>query len=212
MRGQIRRELIRRIADGTYRPGDRLVELQIAREFNTSQAPVREALRELEALRLVETETYRGTRVRAISEREQREAAAVREVLEVAAARAAAETLRSNTQRLRELHKAIEQAARARDLDGYALHNTAFHRLIVEAAGNEVMLRVWDSLMLEVRTRINLSTHLSVLDIEAAAASHAPIIAALDAGDGERASRLLADHVESLSAGRQPGTEPGPTR
>src|SRR5262249_53910326 len=59
MRGQIRRELLRRIIEGHYKPGDRLVELQIAREFDTSQAPVREALRELEAVRLVETETYR---------------------------------------------------------------------------------------------------------------------------------------------------------
>src|SRR5947209_4717619 len=73
MRDQIRKELIKRIVDGTYRPGDRLVELQVAREFNTSQAPVREALRELEALRLVESETYRGTRVREISRREMKE-------------------------------------------------------------------------------------------------------------------------------------------
>src|SRR3954447_24581215 len=90
MRAQICRELVRRIVEETYRPGERLVELQVAREFNTSQAPVREAFRELEALRLVESETYRGTRVRALSEREQQEAAAVRGVLEQAAAIASA--------------------------------------------------------------------------------------------------------------------------
>ncbi|MHC5541965.1 GntR family transcriptional regulator, partial [Singulisphaera rosea] len=63
IRGEIRRVLVKRILDGTYKPGDRLLELQIAREFQTSQGPVREALRELEALRLVESQTYRGTRV-----------------------------------------------------------------------------------------------------------------------------------------------------
>ena len=41
--GQIKDLLLERILDGTYKPGHRLVELQIAEEFNTSQAPVREA-------------------------------------------------------------------------------------------------------------------------------------------------------------------------
>src|SRR4051812_8786515 len=86
MRAQIRRVLLKRIIDGTYQPGDRLKELQIAREFQSSQGPVREALRELEMLRLVESETYRGTRVRAISPEEMREAGEVRGVLEQEAA------------------------------------------------------------------------------------------------------------------------------
>src|SRR6188472_3012956 len=75
MRMKIRRALVQRITDGTYAPGDRLVELKIASEFGTSQGPVREALRELEVMRLVSTEAYRGTRVRAASPEEMREAA-----------------------------------------------------------------------------------------------------------------------------------------
>ena len=69
-REHIKQLLLERILDGTYKPGDRLVELHIANELQTSQAPVREAFRYLEALRVVETETYKGTRVRAISEKE----------------------------------------------------------------------------------------------------------------------------------------------
>ena len=65
----IRRELARRILDGTLKPGERLVELKIAAEFESSQTPVREALRELESLRLVESSPYRGTRVRDVGER-----------------------------------------------------------------------------------------------------------------------------------------------
>src|SRR4051812_25814321 len=94
MREQIRRELLKRILNGTYKPGDRLIELQVAREFNTSQAPVREALRELEALRLVETQTYRGTRVREISRKEWQESAWVRALLEEAAAQQAADAFK----------------------------------------------------------------------------------------------------------------------
>lgn len=198
MRADIRRELIRRIVQGVYQAGDRLVELHIAREFNTSQAPVREAFRELEALRLVECESYRGTRVRGLSEREQREAAAVRGVLEESAARDASRVLEGNTGALRASVDAIREAARAGDLDAYARHNTTFHRTIVEASGNQVMLRVWDSLMLEARTRINLSAFSH--DLMAAADSHDPIVEAFERGDASNAGRLLREHAEVYAA------------
>jgi DNA-binding GntR family transcriptional regulator len=199
MRDQIRRVLVQRIMDGYYKPGDRLVELQIARELKTSQGPVREALRELEALRLVESETYRGTRVRAHSEHEMEEAAKVRGVLEQTASQWAAVKLKRNVAALRGELEAIRRAAALHDLDGYARHNMAFHRLIVEAAGNSVLLRVWDSLMLEVRTRIGL-THLDV-DMVANAETHLPIVEAFDRGDGETAGRLLREHVEIFCHG-----------
>jgi DNA-binding GntR family transcriptional regulator len=194
MRAQIRRVLLKRILDGTYRPGDRLKELQIAREFQTSQGPVREALRELETLRLVESETYRGTRVRAISPEEMREAAEVRGMLEQAAAAKAAERLKGNAAPLRAELDALRTAAAAGDLDGYARRNMAFHRRIVEASGNAVMLRVWDSLMLEVRTRIGLNQ--LDLDLPAVAETHVPIVEALEQGEGVRAGLLLREHAE----------------
>jgi len=203
MRDQIRRVLVQRILDGYYKPGDRLVELQIARELRTSQGPVREALRELEALRLVESETYRGTRVRALSEREMEEAGQVRGVLEQAAAQWAAVVLKRNVAPLRAELEAMRKAAALHDLDGFARHNMAFHRLIVEAAGNPVLLRVWDSLILEVRTRIGLSK-LDV-DMAASAETHVPIIDAFDRGDGEAAGLLLREHSEMSSHGEKNG-------
>ena len=64
MRDRIRDVLVARILDGTYPSGLQLKELSLAREFNVSQAPIREALRELEGTGLVTSERYRGTRVR----------------------------------------------------------------------------------------------------------------------------------------------------
>ena len=192
MRAHIRRALLKRILDGTYCPGDRLKELQIAREFQTSQGPVREALRELEALRLVESETYRGTRVRAIGPEERRETGEVRGVLEQAAALKATR-LKGNVAPLRTELNAIREAAAAGDLDAYSRRNTAFHRRIVEAGGNAVLLRVWDSLMLEVRTRIGLNE--LTLDLRAVAETHVPILDALERGDGALAGELLREHA-----------------
>lgn len=201
MRDQIRRELLKRIVDGTYRPGERLIELQVAREFNTSQAPVREAFRELEALRLVESQAYRGTRVREISQREMQESAQVRALLEEAAAARAAETLKGNTGDLRLALDGIEEAAREGDLEAFARHNLLFHRQIVEAAGNGVLLRVWSSLMLEVRTLIGLNARPQ--DLNALAATHIPILDALDRGDGPLAGRLLREHAERFTHERE---------
>jgi DNA-binding GntR family transcriptional regulator len=203
MRDQIRRVLVQRILDGYYKPGDRLVELQIARELKTSQGPVREALRELEALRLVESETYRGTRVRGSSEREMEEAGQVRGVLEQSAAQWAAPILKRNVAPLRAEVEAMRHAAITDDLDGYAKHNMAFHRLIVEAADNPVLLRVWDSLMLEVRTRIGLTQN--DVDMVSAADTHEPIIDAFEIGDGELAGRLLLEHAIMFCHGEQNG-------
>ncbi len=194
LRAQIRQVLVERIVDGTYRPGDRLVELQIAREFDTSQGPVREALRELEALRLVESQAYRGTRVRAVGDEELSDAALVRGVLEQAAAERAAPALAIDPGPLRAEFAAIRTAAAAGDLDAYSAHNRAFHRIVVAAAGNVVLLRVWDSLMLEVRTRIALAQR--ALDLPAVAETHAPIVEALEGGDGVTAGRLLRRHAE----------------
>jgi DNA-binding GntR family transcriptional regulator len=205
MRAHIRRELIARIATGVYQPGDRLLELQIAKEFNTSQGPVREALRELETLRLVETQTYRGTRVRARTEREYVEVSEVRGILEEAAAHTAAAKLMSRTGPLQREVDLIKQTARLADLDGYAHHNTIFHRLIVEASDNSVLLRVWDSLMLETQTRLTIGS--LTIDLNEVAASHDPIVEALDRGDGPLAGRLLRAHAAIVTWGRRPATE-----
>src|ERR1700761_3272277 len=89
MAERVKRELLRKIMNGELPPGARLVELQIARELNTSQGPVREALCELEGLELVVTEPYKGSRVREVTPADMREAYMVRSALEELAAQLA---------------------------------------------------------------------------------------------------------------------------
>ncbi len=201
MSDRIRRVLAERIIGGLLAPGERLVEMRIAEEFRTSQAPVREALRELETLRLVESEPYRGTRVREVSEREMDEAYAVRAVLEQAAAETAAPALKGNVKALRQCLDELRASAVAGDRESYARHNIDFHRGIVEAAGNRILLQTWDTLGFEVRLRIKLARHDH--DLTQSAACHDPIVDALEAGDGPTAGRLLREHAESFMG---PGT------
>jgi DNA-binding GntR family transcriptional regulator len=197
VRGQVRQALTERILAGHYAPGERLVELRIARELGTSQGSVREALRELEASRLVESEPRRGTRVRVVSPREEREAYFVRGVLEEAAAPAAVITLAGDVAELRCEAAGVLRACAAGDMAAQAAHVYAFHRRVVEAAGNEVLLRVWESLALETRVRLRLAR--GDIDPAVVESSYDAIVAALAHGDGPGAGRLLRSHAETFA-------------
>src|SRR5438045_3307280 len=90
---QVRDRLLEGILSGHYPPDSRIIETQVARELGTSQAPVREALRGIEALGVVEIAPFRGARVRRPSRREIIEAYAVRSALEALAAQLAVPNL-----------------------------------------------------------------------------------------------------------------------
>ena len=136
LREHIKDQILERILDGTYEPGERLVETRIAREFETSQVPVREALRELEALRFVESEPFRGARVRAFTLDEIAEIFPVRSAIEEVAVREAALRLDGNVEELASHLAALKEAGAARDRHEQVLADVAFHRTIVDACGN----------------------------------------------------------------------------
>lgn len=191
---QIKDILLERILSGKYRPGDRLVEMQIAQEFGTSQAPVRESLRELEALGFVESAPYRGTRVRAVPKAEIAEIYPVRAALEEVAACAASERLGGHVETLETELVAMHAAAERGDLYEQVQHDVAFHRLIVEASGNRVLQEVWRSLHIEARTLISvIKTDIDLFEL---AEMHRPVLEAIAAGDAEKAGKLLRQHVE----------------
>ena len=191
---QVKEILLKRILDGEYSPGDRLVEMHIAQEFEISQAPVREALRELEALGFVESEPYRGTRVRAVTKSELTEIYPVRAALEEVAARAAAVHLAGNVEALEAELEAMHAAAEKGDLYEEVQHDVEFHRLIVEASGNRVLQDMWRSLRIEARTLISVLK--ALIGGYELAELHRPVLEALAEGDAEKAGLLLRNHVE----------------
>lgn len=196
LRDEIREALLTRILEGSLRPGDRIIELQLAREFRTSQGPVREALRELEALRVVETAPFRGTRVRPVTPEEIAQAAEVRGLLEELAARQLPRCEPGWLKRVARELDLLEAAARRKDLRSYARHNYNFHRMIVEAAGNRPLLQAWEVLAIEVNTLLTLSRRQGT--VQRVLREHRPILRALERGDRARAARLLRRHARSV--------------
>jgi DNA-binding GntR family transcriptional regulator len=190
---QVKDVLLERILAHEYAPGDRLVETRIARELGVSQAPVREALRELETLRLVESAPFKGAWVREVHDRELAEIYPIRAALEDVAARAAAERLAG---KVAPLEREIRAMAKAKDLSEQVEHDVRFHKLIVEASGNARLIELWTSLGVEERTMITaLRTRLDAAEV---AKRHEPITDALRRQDADAAGQEIRRHVEDF--------------
>ncbi len=189
---QIRDSLVSRIVSGQFRPGERLVETRLAATYGTSQAPVREALRELEVMRLVETQPRRGTFVRPFVHETLRESYVVRAALEETAIRLA---LLAGTVPLEALGSdvaAMRAAAVEGDGEASMRASVSFHRRIVEAARNELLRLSWEGLQIEARTSVTmLATGVDLHDI---ARDHAELLAVIERGDLETACKHARDH------------------
>jgi len=194
LREQVKDILLQRIASGELKPGERLVETRIAQELGTSQAPVREALRDLQLLRLVESEPFRGSRVRVFGQEELIDVYPVRAALEELAARLAAEKLGGDVSVLEAELEAMKDAVRRGDTHALVEHDVAFHRHVVEAAGNSVLKQCWQSLGVE--SRITISLYGTYMDPAQAAERHQKLIDPIRDQKPGPAGREARKHVE----------------
>jgi DNA-binding GntR family transcriptional regulator len=192
LREQVKDVLLERILRGELEPGERLVETRLARELGTSQTPVREALRDLELLRLVESEPFRGSRVRAVDDSQLLPVFPVRAALEELAASEAARNA-SDVRALDDELDSMREAAAAADWRTQIAHDVAFHRTMVELAGNEPLLQSWLVLGVEVSTAF--ATYQTLWDQTELAEFHVPIVEAIRAGDSRRAGAEARKHV-----------------
>ena len=195
---QVKDRLLEDILNGRHPPNSRIIETQIARELGTSQAPVREALRGLEALGVVEITPFRGARVRRPSRREIIEAYAVRSTLETLAARLAVPRMTDvDVADLAGHFEAMRAAARRNDGHGVAEADAQFHGRIVELADNGTLERVWRSL--EPFSRTYLTLAVPGADPQWSADLHAPILDAIERRDADEVVRALQRHFDEVS-------------
>ena len=192
----VKDRLLEAILDGRYPPGSRIIETKAAREFGTSQAPVREALRDLEALGVVEIAPFRGARVRRPSRAELLEAYVVRSELEALVVRLAVPRLTGDdVARLTTLLEEMHAKAETGDTVGEASADAAFHGYLVDVAGNGTLKRVWS--LLEPYSRTYITLAVPGADRHRIAGLHAPVLDALQSGDTVRAQAAIRDHFET---------------
>jgi DNA-binding GntR family transcriptional regulator len=194
-RDEIREQLIEEILSGRLPPGTRVVETRLAQQFGVSQAPVREALRDLALFGFVVSSPFRGTQVRKITPEELLEIYPIRAALEGVAARAAATRMDAATlARLEDLIATMREAASRDDQRAQANADGEFHHTIIQAAGNRMLEHVWQTMRLSVTTCVTHSmTHRSLHEISE---RHVAVLDALRARDPVAAEAAIRHHIE----------------
>ena len=194
---QVKERLLEAILDGTYPPDSRIVETAVAKELGTSQAPVREALRGLEALGIVEITPFRGARVRRLDSGELLEAYVVRSAIEVLGARLAVPAMtEEDVARILDTGRRMQEAAKSGDARAVAMIDASLHEQIMQLSGNATLLRVWRSLEPFSRTYITLAGPHS--DPQWSAGLHDPMLAAVSARDGEALVKAIERHFDEV--------------
>lgn len=146
---QIADAIVDGIAMGKLKPGQRLIETELARQLGVSRVPVRESLKMLEAQGILDANPHRGARVAEFTEARIDQICEARVALERLALRDAAPAYRSDPARLARLDAVIDRMEAAADrLDWVTLGKTDldFHREICAASGNSVVVTLWETL------------------------------------------------------------------
>lgn len=194
---QVKERLLESILDGTYPPDARIVETAIAKELGTSQAPVREALRGLEALGIVEITPFRGARVRRLDPEELLGAYIVRSAIEVLGARLSVPTMTDeDIAEIRSIGEDLQAAAKSGDRRAVAMFDASLHERIIDLSGNQTLLRVWRSLEPLSRTYITLAGPGG--DPQWSADLHNPILESISRRDTEAVVRAIESHFDEV--------------
>ena len=207
LRQSVYEALVELVVGGGLRPGQHLVESDLARQLGVSRQPVREALHRLEAEGWVDLRPSQGAFVHVPTDREVNQLLDVRELLEAETARLAA---RSATPEMIAGLRAIWQdgvtAADSGDFDRVVVVNSAFHAEIAARAGNEVLADLAGIVSRRMRWYYRL---VAPARGQESWAEHQQLIDAIEAGDEERAAAVARSHNErTRTAYQRPGVTP----
>jgi DNA-binding GntR family transcriptional regulator len=183
------------ILSGRQKPGERLRENELSSRLGLSRTPLRDALRRLTEEGLVVIKPYCGASVAQVDDAEEADLREVRVALELLAVRTLAQRFAvADAKALRAIAARIEEQAGRGDRGKEFLADGTFHRALAERSGNGVLADALARIdgrvqLVRLKRRLNQPADLAVL------AAHGRIIDALEAGEGERAERILEEHI-----------------
>lgn len=195
LRDQVANNIRRAIDAGALKPGERLVEADIAAQMGTSRAPVREAIRLLEQEGLVTNVPRRGSFVIELDHKDIEEIFSLRSVIEVLAVRQALPRLtQEDLDGLQDLVDEMIKAAEERDMTRLVDSDLEFHQRIVHIADHSRLLDVWQRMYTQLRLFLAMKDQLydNPRDV---ADTHIPLLQALRSGDVETAHQVINNHI-----------------
>ena len=191
---EISKYVKKNIVDGSFQPGERLIEAQLCRDLGVGRGPVREAIKRLEYEDFVEIIPYKGALIKGLSQRDIAQIYDLMAVLEALAARLA--TLTINARELEEIEFFIVEMEQC--TDDYAKFfnlNLAFHERLTELGGNERLATFVRSLKDQTNTyRMGLLGFYNVEQQQASIREHRQILAELNNRDPEKVEKLVRQH------------------
>jgi DNA-binding GntR family transcriptional regulator len=185
------------IINQVLRPGERLMETQLADELGVSRTPVREAIRKLELEGLVVMVPRRGAYVAGISMRDIHEVFQVRGALEALAASLAAE--RITAEELEEMERQLVKEAEeteANNLKSIVQIDTTFHDIMYKASRNQKLMQMINNLQEQLQ-RFRSASLARPGRSRTALEEHKKIVEAIAARDTKLAEQLALEHIEN---------------
>ncbi|WNS79592.1 GntR family transcriptional regulator [Domibacillus sp. DTU_2020_1001157_1_SI_ALB_TIR_016] len=185
------------IIKGELKPGDRLLELEMAKTYNVSQAPIREALSRLKKEGFVVHYPHKGTFVSNFSKKNIEEIYSFREAVEpLAIERAIQNITEEDLAELNEIYQNMLQAGKENDLEELNNTDIAFHTYIYKLADHEFMFKVWEDLS-AVSNRIwYFSNQIYFEELNEVVKLHEPILNALYERDVEKCIDAFKVHMK----------------
>jgi DNA-binding GntR family transcriptional regulator len=188
------------VASGALQPGQRLVEVELARLLQMSRVPLREALKILEAQGIVESTPHRGTHIATFDETRIDEICEARLALEKIAMHGAMVAYRRDPSLLARLDKilgAMERAAQHLEWIEISQADLDFHREICRASGNAIVQKLWDGLARHVLIVFGKEIR-SERDAKTIVAQHKRLRDILAAGKADALDDELDQHIHRL--------------
>lgn len=185
------------IIKGILKPGERLMEVQLAEELGVSRTPVREAIRKLELEDLVVMIPHKGAYVSSISLKDIADVFEIRSALEALAAGLAAE--RITPEELEELERILVKKAEiieAHDLDRLVEIDTRFHECLYQASRNTKLVQIINNLSEQIH-RFRSTSLASPGRMKEALEEHRKIVEAISERNISLAQALAQEHIEN---------------
>lgn len=195
---RVYRALKQAIVRAQFKPGHLLSEAEIARQLGVSRQPVREAFIKLAEVGLVEIRPQRGTLVLLISRREVENARFIREAIEVAVVRRAADMASAgDIATLRDLVALQAAAGDHPDQAHFLALDDAFHQTIARIVECENAWRVAEDLKVQM-DRVRFLSLSNATPVETIVRQHVAIVDAIASGSGEAAESAMRLHLSEV--------------
>ena len=195
LRTQISMLIQKRIREGVYKPGEKIVETRLCKELSVSQAPVREAFLELSIMGLLEERPYSGTFVKNVLPDEVSDIYNIRAFLEEYAVRRAC--THGTDEALKEIEEIVERMDKCESREEFVVPGRLFHEGVLRASGSGALLKCWNSLQVTQWTYqsiLNTSKNLKQL-----AADHRKILEAILARQDHTAGAMIFLHIRGFA-------------